>query len=173
MSTAGVEVPAGEVGELWLKGPNVFSGYLDDPIATDNCFSNDGYFKTGDIGFQDAAGNFHITDRSKELIKYKGFQVAPAELEGILLGHDQVADACVVGIYDEGQATEIPVAWVVLQDPSSSSETVATAIQDWVSCKVSNHKKLRGGIRFVSEIPKSAAGKILRKTVREKISLAG
>lgn len=83
-----------------MKGPNVFAGYLKNPLASAAALSDDGYFRTGDVGYQDEAGNFYITDRIKELIKYKGFQVAPAELEGLLISHNKVADACVIGIYN-------------------------------------------------------------------------
>jgi 4-coumarate--CoA ligase len=110
----GEEVPAGETGELALKGPNVFKGYLNRPELTKDCFTSDGYFLTGDIGHQDTDGNFYITDRVKELIKYKGFQVAPAELEGILVGHPQVDDVAVIGIYSEEQASELPRAYIKL-----------------------------------------------------------
>ena len=133
--------------------------------------TSDGYFKTGDIGYQDRIGNFYITDRLKELIKYKGFQVAPAELEGLLVGSDLVADACVVGIYDEDQATELPLAFVVKAENVKNvrDDKLEKEIHQWVGSKVANHKLLRGGIRFVDEIPKSAAGKILRRLLRERI----
>jgi 4-coumarate--CoA ligase len=133
--------------------------------------TDDGYFKTGDIGYQDKDGNFYITDRLKELIKYKGFQVAPAELEGLLVSYEKVADACVVGVYDEGQASELPLAFVV-KGPTVrdvSDRELEADIRDWVDSRVAHHKKLRGGIRFVDEIPKSAAGKILRRVLRDQI----
>lgn len=113
MSTDGNEVPAGVAGEIWLKGPNIFKRYWNNPEGTANAFSSDGYLKTGDIGYVDKLGNFYITDRVKELIKYKGFQVAPAELEGLLATHPKVNDVAVIGIYDGAQATEIPRAYVV------------------------------------------------------------
>lgn len=162
---------AGSVGEFWVKGPNVFAGYWKNLSATANCMTSDGYFKTGDIGYEDEAGNFYITDRLKELIKYKGFQVAPAELEGLLVGSDMVADACVVGIYDESQATELPLAFVAKAEKykSMGDENLEKEICKWVASRVTNHKRLRGGIRFVNEIPKSAAGKILRRVLRDQI----
>ncbi len=131
----------------------------------------DGYFKTGDIGYQDQDGHFYITDRLKELIKYKGFQVAPAELEGLLVGYEKVADACVVGIYDESQASELPLAFVVKAEAVKgvSDEVLEADIQSWVASRVANHKNLRGGIRFINEIPKSAAGKILRRVLRDQV----
>lgn len=92
MSPDEKEMPVGEVGELWIKGPNVFKGYLNNPEGTAHALTKDGYFKTGDVGYQDKDGNFYITDRVKELIKYKGFQVPPAELEGLLVSHPKVND---------------------------------------------------------------------------------
>lgn len=158
------EVPVGEVGELWIKGPNVFKGYLNNEEGTKSSLTSDGYFKTGDVGYQDKQGNFFITDRVKELIKYKGFQVAPAELEGLLVDHPDVEDAGVIGIYDKDQATELPRAFIVSKkkDPQTAEE-----IQKWMAGKVATHKRLRGGIRFVDEIPKSASGKILRRMLKE------
>lgn len=171
VSEAGEALPAGSTGEFWVKGPNVFAGYWKNPSATANCMTTGGYFKTGDIGHQDKDGNFYITDRLKELIKYKGFQVAPAELEGLLVGSDMVADACVVGVYDEGQATELPLAFVVKAQKVKDvgDKELEREICKWVASKVANHKRLRGGIRFVDEIPKSAAGKILRRVLRDQI----
>jgi 4-coumarate--CoA ligase len=171
VSEAGEDLPIGSTGELWVKGPNVFAGYLKNPTATTNCMTRDGFFKTGDIGYQDKDGNFYITDRLKELIKYKGFQVAPAELEGLLVGNDMVADAGVVGVYDESQATELPIAFVVKSEKVKKVEDgrLEKDICQWVVSKVANHKRLRGGVRFVDEIPKSASGKILRRVLRNQI----
>jgi len=166
MNAEDKEVPAGQTGELWIKGPNIFLGYLNNPTGTANALTSDGYFKTGDVGHQDKNGNFYITDRVKELIKYKGFQVPPAELEGILLGHEWVDDVAVIGLYDEAQATEVPRAYVVPKkgiEKGKEGEIVA-----WLAKKVASHKRLRGGIRFVDEIPKSASGKILRRMLKEK-----
>lgn len=158
------EVPVGQVGELWIKGPNIFKGYLNNEEGTKSSLTSDGYYKTGDVGYQDDKGNFFITDRVKELIKYKGFQVAPAELEGLLVDHTDVQDAGVIGIYDKNQATELPRAYIV---SSKKDEKTAEDIQTWLAGKVANHKRLRGGIRFVDEIPKSASGKILRRMLKE------
>jgi 4-coumarate--CoA ligase len=171
VSEDGEILPPGSTGEFWVKGPNVFAGYWKNPSATANCMTSDGYFKTGDIGYQDKNGNFYITDRLKELIKYKGFQVAPAELEGLLVGSDMVADACVVGVYDERQATELPLAFVVKAEKSKHIEngTLEREICKWVANNAAHHKRLRGGVRFVDEIPKSAAGKILRRVMRDQI----
>lgn len=168
MSAEEKEMPVGEVGELWIKGPNVFKGYLNNPEGTANALTEDGYFKTGDIGYQDKDGNFFITDRVKELIKYKGFQVPPAELEGILVSHPKVNDVAVIGVYDKNQASELPRAYVVPKDGLGKTEQDAKEIIDWLATKVANHKKLRGGVRFVDEIPKSVSGKILRRLLKVK-----
>jgi 4-coumarate--CoA ligase len=120
MSPDGQEVPIGTEGELWISGPNVFRGYHNNPEATSSSLTPDGFFKTGDIGYEDKDGNMYITDRVKELIKFKGFQVAPAELEGLLMGHDKVHDVAVVGIYDERIASEVPLAFVVLKGEALS-----------------------------------------------------
>jgi 4-coumarate--CoA ligase len=168
MSPEEKEMPVGEVGELWIKGPNVFKGYLNNPEGTANALTADGYFKTGDVGYQDKEGNFFITDRVKELIKYKGFQVPPAELEGILISHPDVLDAAVIGMYDKDQATELPRAYIVPKAGLGKTKAEAKEIADWLGKKVAHHKKLRGGVRFVDEIPKSVSGKILRRLLKVK-----
>lgn len=166
MSPEEKEVSAGEVGELWLKGPNIFKGYLNNVEGTKNALTEDGYFKTGDVGYQDKDGNFYITDRVKELIKYKGFQVPPAELEGYLAGHDKIDDAAVIGIFKDELATEVPRAYIVPKKGIEASKALEDEIVGWIAAKVANHKKLRGGVRFVDEIPKSASGKILRRVLK-------
>ena len=168
MSPEEVELPIGETGELWVKGPNIFKGYHNNPEGTKNALTSDGYFKTGDVGHQDKDGNFYITDRVKELIKYKGFQVPPAELEGLLISHPKINDVAVVGVYAKDQATEVPRAYVVPTPGIEGSPDTARDIIQWLQAKVANHKRLRGGVRFVDEIPKSASGKILRRTLKVK-----
>ncbi|KAF2239140.1 4-coumarate-CoA ligase 2 [Viridothelium virens] len=168
MSPEEKEVPVGEVGELWIKGPNIFKGYLNNPEGTRNALTNDGYFKTGDVGYQDKDGNFFITDRVKELIKYKGFQVPPAELEGLLASHDKVNDVAVIGLYNKDQATEVPRAYIVLARGVQPGPQTEKEIVEWTASKVANHKRLRGGVKFVDEIPKSVSGKILRRVLKEK-----
>ena len=167
------EVAVGEVGELSLRGDNVFLGYHNNDAATADCLSADGWFRTGDVGYQDAQGNFYITDRVKELIKYKGFQVAPAELEGILVNNEAVGDVAVVGMESKEQGTEVPMAFIVRSDKSKASgtsdEQEAANISQWLDGKVAYHKRLRGGVRFVPEIPKSAAGKILRRMLKKQL----
>ncbi|KAL6716170.1 hypothetical protein ACLMJK_005736 [Lecanora helva] len=164
----GTELPTGSTGELWVKGPNVFKGYHNNPTATHAVLTPDGYFKTGDVGYQDRDGNFYITDRVKELIKYKGFQVPPAELEGLLLGNAMVDDVAVVGVWQEEGATEVPRAYIVPAKGVEGSPQTANEIMEWLAKKVANHKRLRGGVRFVDEVPKSAAGKILRRVLKDR-----
>lgn len=167
ISPDGHELGPGETGELYLSGPNVFKGYWKNDVATKDAMTPDGYFKTGDVGYQDETHNFYITDRVKELIKYKGFQVAPAELEGKLMDHPGVNDVAVIGVYDDHQHTEVPRAYVVAA-PGKTTEKDAQEIVAWLGAKVANHKRLRGGVRFIDEIPKSAAGKILRRVLKDK-----
>jgi len=171
MSESGTPVPIGETGEIWVKGPHVCAGYLHNVAATENMMTPDGFLKTGDIGYQNEDGDFYITDRLKELIKYKGLQVAPAELEGILVSHKNVADACVLGVYDVHRATEIPRAFVVKTAVAREIEdsVLEKEIHEWFNLKVANHKQLRGGIRFTDAIPKSASGKILRRIMRDRM----
>ncbi|KAI7882333.1 acetyl-CoA synthetase-like protein [Lichtheimia hyalospora FSU 10163] len=166
--STGREQGVNEPGELCVKGPNVTQGYKDDPEATANTIDKDGWFHTGDIVRIDQKGDVYVVDRIKELIKYKGFQVAPVELESVLLQSPHVADAGVIGIYDEAQGTEIPLAYVVThqhikQDNKSELETT---ICDWVNARVANHKRLRGGVRIIDAIPKNGAGKIMRKEMK-------
>ncbi|OLY80599.1 putative 4-coumarate-CoA ligase 1 [Smittium mucronatum] len=166
----GVELGIGQIGELLFKGPNIMVGYLNNPTSTAATIDADSFLHTGDIGYFDAYGNLFVVDRKKELIKYKGFQVPPAELEALLLGHPHVADAAVIGKYVENQATEVPKAFITLKKdlpPNTTVESASSSIKDWVDSQVSNHKKLRGGVHVIDVIPKSAAGKILRRVLRD------
>ncbi|XP_057379477.1 uncharacterized protein LOC130701512 [Daphnia carinata] len=150
-------------GELYLSGPQIMKGYYNNPEATKEMISEDGWLRTGDVAYYDEEGNFYIVDRLKELIKVKGFQVAPAELEDILITHPAIAEAAVIGIPDE-QAGEIPRAYVVKRpgmDSVSDSEIGA-----FINSKISAHKQIKGGIQFCSAIPKNNMGKILRKDLR-------
>ncbi|KIV81017.1 hypothetical protein PV11_08471 [Exophiala sideris] len=161
------EVKVREVGELWLSGPNVFKGYWRNDMATSESITHDGFFKTGDIGYVDESHNFFITDRVKELIKYQGFQVAPAELEGKLMDHPDILDVAVVGVYDDFKATELCRAYIVPRDGKGTTED-AEAIIRWLAQRVVYYKRLSGGVRFLKEIPKSASGKILRRLLKEQ-----
>ena len=159
----GADLPPGEEGELWIKGPQVMIGYLNNEAATQKTLTADGWLKTGDVAIIDADGYMFIVDRLKELIKYKGFQVAPAELEATLVAHPQIQDAAVIGQPNE-EAGEIPVAFVVCQDPVPSPEE----IKSYIVSHLSHYKQLHG-VTFVDAIPKSPSGKILRRLLRDSL----
>lgn len=158
----GEEMGVGERGEFWVRGPNVMKGYWRKPEATAETLTADGWLKTGDVAYRDESGFVYIVDRKKELIKVKGNQVAPAELEALLLDHPAVQDAAVVGVTINGE--ELPRAYVALQaDQTATPREIA----DWLAQKVARHKRLAGGVKFVDAIPKNPSGKILRKALRD------
>ncbi|KAF9887162.1 hypothetical protein FE257_010416 [Aspergillus nanangensis] len=165
------ELPPNEPGELCIKGPNLFSGYYEHPMYDPEHFSQDGFFKTGDIGYMDDDGHLFITDRIKELIKYKGFQVAPAELEGVLQSHCKVADVAVTGVFDQDHGTEFPLAYIVPSPGVAATDYTAQELQDWIKKHLAPHKWLRGGVHWVDQIPKSNAGKILRRVLKDKAKI--
>jgi acyl-CoA synthetase (AMP-forming)/AMP-acid ligase II len=155
------EVEVGHDGELCVRGPQVMRGYLKNPIATSNTLDEDGWLHTGDIGHADEDGFFFVVDRLKELIKYKGYQVPPAELEAVLVRHPAVSDAAVVASPDV-EAGEVPKAFVVPKDEVTAQELIA-----YVAANVAPYKRVRR-VEFVEEIPKSATGKILRRVLFER-----
>jgi acyl-CoA synthetase (AMP-forming)/AMP-acid ligase II len=157
----GQDVPEGEQGEIWIRGPQVMPGYLNNPEATAETLTDDGWLRTGDIARIDPDGFTYIVDRLKELIKYKGYQVPPAELEAVLVSHPKVKDAGVIGVpmADGGEA---PLACVVSDDDLDADELIA-----YVAERVAPYKRIRE-VEFVDEIPKSASGKILRRLLREE-----
>jgi acyl-CoA synthetase (AMP-forming)/AMP-acid ligase II len=157
----GQDAASGEQGELLIRGPQVMLGYLNNPDATAQAIDADGWLHTGDVGFADTDGFFFIVDRLKEFIKYKGFQVAPAELEGVLLTHAAVADCAVIPVADV-EAGEIPKAFVVMRHDVTCEE-----LMEYVAGVVASFKKVRS-VEFIAKIPKSPSGKILR---RELIAL--
>ncbi|KAI4112821.1 MAG: hypothetical protein LQ345_006085 [Seirophora villosa] len=159
----GREVTDGQPGEFWLRGPNVSLGYWKNEKATRETFTAEGWLKTGDVAIL-RGDSLYIVDRKKELIKVKGFQVAPAELEAVLLEHDAIADAAAVGMHLHD--LEHPRAYIVLK-PGDRHNIQEADIHDWLRSRVARHKYLTGGIAFVKEVPKSASGKILRKVLRE------
>jgi acyl-CoA synthetase (AMP-forming)/AMP-acid ligase II len=157
----GEDVAEGEEGEIWVRGPQVMRGYLNNPEATAETLVDDGWLRTGDIGRIDSEGFTFIVDRLKELIKYKGYQVPPAELEAVLVSHPKVKDAGVIGVpMDDGG--ESPKAFVVTEDGVDAEELMA-----YVAERVAPYKRIRE-VEFVDEIPKSASGKILRRLLREE-----
>lgn len=157
----GESLPRNEVGEIVCRGPNVMVGYLNNKEGTAECLDEEGWLRTGDIGFVDDDDYVTITDRMKELIKFKGFQVPPAELEALLLSHDAVMDAAVIPRADD-YAGEIPRAFVVLKPDHPITEL---ELVEWAAHKTAPHKRLRGGVVFMEQIPKSASGKILRRVL--------
>lgn len=152
-----------ETGELLVKGPQVMKGYMDNPKATAESFTSDGWFRTGDLATVDVTGCVTINDRLKELIKVKGFQVPPAELEGVLREHPGVQDAAVVGV-PHATSGEVPKAFIVLR---KGTQVDKAEIKDYVAERVAPFKRL-DDVMFLDSIPKSAAGKILRKEIKEK-----
>jgi 4-coumarate--CoA ligase len=162
------EMQCGEEGELWIRGPNIFKGYYRDPRATTAAIDAEGWYRTGDIGYFDKHDNIFITDRLKELIKYNGYQVPPAQLEALLIGHPAVLDVAVVGVYSEKKATELPRAYIVLVDGHEADTKMEKDLHQWLNKQVVTYKRLRGGIRFVEAIPKSTAGKVLRRVLVEQ-----
>lgn len=160
----GEDVPAGEPGEVLIRGPQVMKGYLGRPDATDAMIDGDGWLHTGDVGQVDTEGWLHIVDRVKELIKYKGYQVAPAELEALLLTHPGIADAAVTGRHD-GDGNEVPHAHVVRR-PTAAGLT-EEEIMTYVSARVAPYKRVRE-VTFLDAVPRAASGKILRRLLRER-----
>lgn len=159
--STGEDLGPNQNGEIWLRGANIMRGYLNQPEASRNTVDEEGWLHTGDIGYIDEDGYLYIVDRIKELIKYKGLQIAPAELEAVLLSHPAVADAAVIGRADE-EAGEVPKAFVVLKAPVTAEE-----ILDFVAEKVAPYKRIRK-LEVVDQIPKSASGKILRRILIEQ-----
>jgi len=158
----GEDVPTGERGELWMRSPKVMQGYLNNPQATAETIDSDGWLRTGDIAVMDTDGWYAIVGRIKEIIKSKGFQVFPAELEMILSGHPAIADCAVIGVPDE-RAGEVPKAYVV---PAAAHFDPDAVIQ-YVAERVAPYKRIRA-ITTVQQIPRSASGRILRHVLREQ-----
>jgi acyl-CoA synthetase (AMP-forming)/AMP-acid ligase II len=158
----GSPLGVGDDGEVWVRGPQVMKGYLDNEAATKETIDDDGWLHTGDVGHVDADGYLFVVDRLKELIKYKGFQVPPAELEALLLTNPHIADAAVIGLGDD-DAGEIPAAYVVLKQ---GHDITAAEIQRFVAGRVASYKQVRK-VSFIDAIPKSPSGKILRRVLRD------
>ena len=144
-----------------MRVRSVAEGYRVESGAAAAAIDREGSLLTGDVGYVDADGDVFIVDRTKELIKYKGLQVAPAELESVLLANPAIADACVIGVADE-EAGEVPKAFVVKKGEIGADEVMA-----WVAARVAAHKKLRA-VEFVDQLPKSATGKLLRRVLIER-----
>ncbi|KAJ8750102.1 hypothetical protein K2173_014017 [Erythroxylum novogranatense] len=160
----GNALPPGKHGELWIRGPIVMKGYVGDPEATSATLVSDGWLRTGDLCYIDEEGFLFVVDRLKELIKYKGYQVPPAELEQLLQSHPEIADAAVIPFPDD-EAGQIPMAFVVKQPHSNLNEQ---EVVNYVAQQVAPYKKVRRVV-FINSIPKSSAGKILRKDLRSMV----
>ncbi|MGY1723874.1 4-coumarate--CoA ligase family protein [Blastococcus sp. SYSU DS0533] len=160
----GQDAAPGERGELWVRGPQVMKGYLNNPDATAGTLDSEGWLHTGDVAIVDENGCYTVVDRVKELIKYKGYQVAPAELEAVLINHPEIADAAVIGVPDKESGEELPKAFVVR---APGSEITEDAVMAYMAEKVAPHKKIRF-VEFIEQVPKSAAGKILRKDLKAR-----
>ena len=158
----GEDAAEGERGELWIRGPQVMAGYLNNPEATAETIDAEGWLHTGDIAVRDADGFCSIVDRLKELIKYKGFQVPPAELEALIVTHPDVADVAVVGVPDD-EAGELPKAYVVPADDALDAD----ALMAWIAERVAPQKRIRL-VEVIDEVPKSASGKILRRVLKDR-----
>ena len=161
--TTGADAAPGQEGELWVRGPQVMKGYLANPDATTATLDSEGWLHTGDVARIDEDGHTYIVDRLKELIKVKGFQVPPAELEALLTTHDAIADAAVIGVPDE-EAGERPKAFVVVAANATLDEE---SVKSFVAEHVATYKQL-AEVVFVESIPKSASGKILRRELRKE-----
>ncbi|XP_054824074.1 4-coumarate--CoA ligase-like 6 [Prosopis cineraria] len=157
----GAFLPPGSSGELWLRGPSIMRGYLNNDEATMSTVDKNGWLHTGDVVWFDQDGYLHLSDRLKDIIKYKGYQIAPADLETVLLLHPEIADVAVAGVNVE-ETGEMPVAFVVKKVGSALSQK---AILDYVAHQVAPYKKVRKVV-FTDSIPRSAAGKILRRQLR-------
>ncbi|PYH28470.1 acyl--CoA ligase [Aspergillus neoniger CBS 115656] len=152
-------------GEVCLRGPTIVRGYFNLPSANENAFDKDGFYRTGDLGYcDDKTKMWYLLDRKKDIIKVRGFQVAPAEVEGVLRNHPRIRDVAVVGVHDAEAKTEYPKAYVVREDQSLHEDQV----KEYVAQRLAKYKRLDGGVRFVGAIPRNASGKILKRLLEDK-----
>ncbi|MFF2328333.1 MULTISPECIES: AMP-binding protein [unclassified Streptomyces] len=165
LDDAAADAPAGADGEILIRGPQVMKGYLGRPDATAAMIDADGWLHTGDVGHVDADGWLFVVDRVKELIKYKGYQVAPAELEALLLGHEAIEDAAVIGVYD-ADGNEVPKAYLVRRPSAAGEDLTAQDVMAYVAERVAPYKKVRQ-VEFIATVPRATSGKILRRELRE------
>jgi acyl-CoA synthetase (AMP-forming)/AMP-acid ligase II len=154
-------------GEMCVRGPTVIRGYFQNPDANKRDWDEEGFFHTGDICYVDeASGKYYIVDRKKELIKVRGNQVAPPELEAVLLGHPEIVDAGVIGVPDPvREGDELPRAYIVRRTAGGAPSEAE--VHKLITTNLASFKRLEGGVVFVEAIPKNASGKILKKELRE------
>lgn len=169
---SGKDVGVGQEGELWVRGPQTMMGYVNNDKATQETFVGE-WLRTGDIMMCDSNDNFWVTDRLKEMIKFKGLQIAPSELEDLLVQHEQVIDAAVCAVYDAQQASEVPLAYISLAEPclkrgEKDIESLLEEVREWHDKQVAGYKKLRGGVFHLQQLPKNPSGKILRRELPAK-----
>jgi acyl-CoA synthetase (AMP-forming)/AMP-acid ligase II len=172
INDAGENISAYNVrGELCVRGPTITPGYYKNASANSSSFDSDGWFHTGDIAYCDKeTKKWYIVDRKKELIKVRGFQVAPPELEGVLLSHPGIADAAVIGVKDVqgGGDGECPRAYVVRKPNGEGKGLSEEEVKGYLAGRLAKYKALTGGVRFVEAVPKNASGKILKRVLREE-----
>ena len=163
------------VGELCIRGPTVVKGYFNNPTANKDSFDDEGFYHSGDVMYCDSKTHlWYVIDRKKELIKVRGFQVAPPEIEGVLLTHPDIVDAAVIGVpADKQMDGEWPRAYVVRRPGVNAKDLSERDVYDWVAGKLSKLKRLDGGVRFVDVVPKNASGKILKRILREEAKKEG
>ncbi|KAI9735365.1 MAG: hypothetical protein M1818_006560 [Claussenomyces sp. TS43310] len=160
-------------GEMCVRGPTIVQGYFDNAMANADSFDSDGFFHTGDIVFCDAkTKKWYVVDRKKELIKVRGFQVAPPELEAVLLSHSHIVDAAVIGVRHRGEPDlEHPRAYVVKRPGPKGLGLTPSSVKEFCSGKLAKYKELTGGVVFVDAIPKNASGKILKRVLRDQAKI--
>jgi acyl-coenzyme A synthetase/AMP-(fatty) acid ligase len=163
----GNEVPEGEMGEFWMKGPTMSRGYYKNPEATANAFDADGYLHTGDLFKRDQEGLFTFIDRAKDLIKYHLHHIYPSEIEKVLITHPAVSDCVVIGLYYSEFATELPRAYIQLVEGAAENEDIEQELQEYADSQLPDAMRLRGGIVLDNSLPRTASGKIQRRRLKE------
>ncbi|KAI8966944.1 hypothetical protein BDF20DRAFT_830552 [Mycotypha africana] len=164
----GKDVPRGQMGELWIRGPTVTKGYYRNPEATASAIDADGFLHTGDLVTIDENNQFYYVDRCKDMIKYRLTHIYPSEIENILFTHPKVADCAVIGVYNAELITELPRAYVHLVDGEKHSQEVEQELQKYCDSRLPDEKHLRGGVVIVDDFPRTASGKIQRRLLRQQ-----
>jgi acyl-CoA synthetase (AMP-forming)/AMP-acid ligase II len=158
-------------GELCIRGPTIITSYFGNETATKDSFDDEGYFKTGDVMYCDSkTKKWYIIDRKKELIKVRGFQVAPAEVEGVLLSHPHIQDAAVIGIQKKDEPeVEMPRAYVARKPTADAKNLTEDEVKSYCKERLAKYKELSGGVRFIDAVPRNATGKPLKRILREMV----